>query len=891
VVAAGSAALALCGLVPAGAAAAAAPAPLSADTSLPDLASSFGSGSFGTWTVDADGLPAYRYELDEQTAPQARQPEVAGSTAAWHQLGNEHIVANAFNHGYVQLWSQDRVYQWANFYEATSHHYAGGYGYLRADGRTISTLYLDRPAGATTQRDFGIGYAHRKTTVPGVAIDDHLYAPFGDDPALLHDVTIRNTSSKSLDGSWFEYWDVNPYDPAPAGVGYHRALGAPHYDGAQRTLSVDQLPDPHDARPLSIYAAALRGDVADFDTDTSAFFGAGTRGEPAAVRAGRLSGSVAAPVPYLRTGSTMFALRSPVHVAPGQSVTLRYAYGVAHAETIPGLVSRYRGAGDPLRASTDAWKRWVPRASLPGKWTWLARELAWDAYMVRSGATYEETCGHHILSQGGWYQYDSGAQLAFRDPLQQVLPMIYADPYLVREVLEYSAQEQTNQTGAVPYGIIEGCVRFDLGTSDDLDVWLLLAAAEYGLASRDLRFFDTPVAYSDAGSETLWDHLKLAYRHQEAQRGPHGGYLTGATGDWSDFATQYLGMTESILVSAQLAYVYPRLAELADARGDTAFARELRARSTELRARLRAEWTGRGWYSRGYSGARRLGTGAIFEEPQPWAILAGAPSRPQAGALVANIRRFLTGIGAPAAVKGPGRTGSSLSPASSDPGVTERSGNPGDGVGDNNAVYQGGEWFAVNGWLTWALGALDGVVPHARDYAFDELRRNALATRADVYPDHWNGTLSVDDVCWSFYSSEPSMCSNGGSTRYDGQVMHQPAWSLWDMIALAGVEPTADGYRIIPHLPFDTYSLRLPQVGVTVARDALRGYVTPQAGGTLAMRVAPPAGAGRAPLLAWAGGHRTPYRRLPDGTVEFTLSTDAGRPADWAVTVGGAKAR
>jgi hypothetical protein len=505
--------------------------------------------------------------------------------------------------------------------------------------------------------------------------------------------------------------------------------------------------------------------------------------------------------------------------------------------------------------------------------------------MVRSGATYEETCGHHILSQGGWYQYDSSAQLAFRDPLQEVLPMIYADPILAREVLRYSAQEQTNQTGVIPYGIIEGCVRFDLGTSDDLDVWLLLAAAEYGLASRDLRFFDEPIRYGDAGADTLWDHLKLAFRHQEAQRGPHGGYVTGATGDWSDFATQYLGMTESMLVSAQLAYVYPRMAELADARGDGAFARQLRARGDELRATLRGQWTGGGWYSRGYSGDRQLGHGAIFEEPQPWAILGGAPSRSQAATLVGNIRRFLTGVGAPAAVHGPSRTGSSLSPAASDPAVSERT-DPGHGVGDNNAVYQGGEWFAVNGWLTWALGSLDGLVPHARDYAFDELRRNTLATRADVYPDHWNGTISVDDVCWSFYSSDPSMCSNGGSTRYDGQILHQPAWSLWDMVRLAGIQPTADGYRVAPALPFARYALRLPQVGVAVAPDALRGYVTTQASGSMLMTVAAPVAGRNGPVTAWVGGRRVASRRGADGTVIFALRTRAGRPADWAVTVG-----
>ena len=47
--------LALLALLPASASAA--PAPLSADTSMPSLESTYGSGNFGHWGVDADGLP------------------------------------------------------------------------------------------------------------------------------------------------------------------------------------------------------------------------------------------------------------------------------------------------------------------------------------------------------------------------------------------------------------------------------------------------------------------------------------------------------------------------------------------------------------------------------------------------------------------------------------------------------------------------------------------------------------------------------------------------------------------------------------------------------------------------------------------------------------------
>ena len=59
----------------------------------------------------------------------------------------------------------------------------------------ISTLYDDRPAG---RRDRSAGSASATTTsrtrVPGLSEQDRVYAPFGNDSLLLHDVTITNTS-------------------------------------------------------------------------------------------------------------------------------------------------------------------------------------------------------------------------------------------------------------------------------------------------------------------------------------------------------------------------------------------------------------------------------------------------------------------------------------------------------------------------------------------------------------------------------------------------------------------------------------------------------------------------------------------------------------------------
>src|SRR5262249_11448117 len=146
------------------------------------------------------------------------------------------------------------------------------------------------------------------------------------------------------------------------------------------------------------------------------------------------------------------------------------------------------------------------------------------------------------------------------------------------------------------------------GTSDDLDFWLLLAAVEYGLASRDRDFFAEPLPFADSGRlDTAWTHLKLAYRHQESYRGTHGGYIAGTNGDWSDFSALFLGMTESVLVTAQVTYLSPRLAELAAFLGDHDFAAEVQTRAAALRGVLRRQWTGRGWYARGYAGDRQIG--------------------------------------------------------------------------------------------------------------------------------------------------------------------------------------------------------------------------------------------------------------------------------------------
>ena len=89
-------------------------------------------------------------------------------------------------------------------------------------------------------------------------------------------------------------------------------------------------------------------------------------------------------------------------------------------------------------------------------------------------------------------------------------------------MLRYSAQQQPRGGGQIPYGTRSLVPRRPTcGTSNDLDLWLLLAAAEYGLGTRDLAVLrPSGCPSADGGAASLWRHLKLAYAHQESLRGP-----------------------------------------------------------------------------------------------------------------------------------------------------------------------------------------------------------------------------------------------------------------------------------------------------------------------------------------------------------------------------------
>ncbi len=179
--------------------------------------------------------------------------------------------------------------------------------------------------------------------------------------------------------------------------------------------------------------------------------------------------------------------------------------------------------------------------------------------------------------------------------------------------------------------------------------------------------------------------------------------------------------------------------------------------------------------------------------------------------------------------------------------------------------------------------------PEPSSYAWNEFLRNTLATHATVFPDHWDGLITVDDECAAYYQSPPSGCGIGlatgaGATHgYDTQIMHQPAYSLFDLVQLAGLTSLQGGYRITPHLPMTTFNIRLPSLGLAQRPRLIRGYFRTGATTSVTMQVAPPPGVTASKAVAYVNGHRVPHS-IAGGLVQFTLPLSAGRASDWAVT-------
>jgi hypothetical protein len=842
-----------------------------------------GSGSFGRWTLDRLGLPAYDYVMDQHRDERARYPntEQRDRREHWHAFGNDRINALFFNDGYVQVFSQERGATWLNQFdpsgETPSH--AGGFSYLSDGEAAWSTAYLYRPEGSRARRRFGTGYAESELTYRDVRVLRRIFAPRGDVPGVVSDVTIENLGDRPRELRHYEYWDVNRVqlrgdwvasgrlNPRLPGLLLQKraALGAyfdeaPRWDAASRALRIARsisptgavaLPEPNevsdlDARPGDPWLVALLGPVSATYTEQAAFFGQGGPARPDAVVAGA-PGSVGAP----KSGAGqphLLALRSDVSLQPGESTHLRFFYGIGPfgevAPMVPGEL-RDKEPEAPWLQSTRALGRELLFLQTP-RAPWLGRELAWHASQLLGSVGYREYFGRHVVPQGSAYLYLHGVDGAPRDLALFTLPLVYLRPALAREVLELLCGLIHRDDDRLSYafhghGFLDDALIH--GAPSDLYLFLFLAVSEYVAATGDYALLEVPVSPHPAGAGPalpVREHLRRGARHllDTIGTGEHG-LLRVQTGDWSDGIV--LGARdrnvavkrgESVPNSQMAVYVLPRIAVLLQPE-EPALADELVQKAQALQAALRPSFAG-DFFLRAYfnDGSAPFGADHVHLEAQVWPLIAGSALLDDA-----QRRKLLGSIGARLEARSP--IGAFIiEPTGGDPAA-------------------GQAWPAVNGLLAWGYSRAAAASAQAADRAaaaeraFSALTAMTLRAHARAFPDLWAGIWSAADGSWAASGGDAPGASWASEVTpmTDFPVMNNNAHAmpLLAALRLAGIEPLADGTGLlIAPLPVrsagEALGLDTPLVKLALAPGLVRGVYRPVTSGARVLEIAAPPG-------------------------------------------------
>jgi hypothetical protein len=904
-------------------------------TAPPPDTETFGSGHFGAWIRDRFGLPAYAYTCDQRKEPRAISPvnpAWQSPTNHWHQVGNDRLVALASNEGYVQVRADEGGPRVLNDFDPKRGHYAGGFGYL-SDGTGILSTYYPGHA-ESFDRVFGLGYVEKRAQARGLVVDHVVFAPFGDDPLLLSNVSIENRRSEPVDVRWVEYWGTTPYplsyrslilslftggrSPASelrrsfaasfsheveqlgdgtALVDRERFRGerwklqtawvlaesALSLFGRGLTGGVIRPPVPEvwydDRHPAPTFLASLDAPADAVSAEGARFFGKGGVASP---------DGMSAPLPGLGAGSdgTALLMERRLHLQPGGRRTLHFAYGyLPEGASLERLVETYRTElASVWEISTRAWDKDRISLVLPGE-SWVDRELLWDTYYLRSDLTYDDFFREHILSQGHVYQYLMGFQGAARDPLQHALPFVYFHPETAREVLRYTLEE-VGPTGEIPYGMVgHGMVMPAPYRPSDQELWLLWLASEYVLATRDTSFLDEEVPTwprlgPSAPLMPVQGLLDRCYRHlvDVTGTGRHG-LLRLSNGDWNDAAV--LGFVPRDQVGA--------VRKEGESVLNAAFASyvlEHYARMLEFVGDPERAAEARHVAEGQREAVRRQWTGRWFRrewlnETLGWVGDDVLWLEPQPWAIIGGAatpeqqQTLVESIDR--ALRAPSPIGARLQSAP----LRGLDVPPGE-------LVNAGVWPSIDGTLVWALARADPAL------AWDEWKKNTLARHAESYPDVWYGIWSGPDTYNSTLSSRPGQTyvqppppgrgvqATLSWTDFPVMNMHPHAWPLYDVVKLLGIEFAADGVEMAPALPQASYAFASPLVGLTRSPAGYSGWYAPLGSGEWTVRLRLPAADVRRLSSVTVDG--SPTRLLSeDGWLDFRGESRPDNPLRWTL--------
>jgi cyclic beta-1,2-glucan synthetase len=572
--------------------------------------------------------------------PDGREYVITGvPPAPWtNVLANPNAGCLATDAGLGYTWAvnsqANRLTPWSNDPVSDS---PGEVVYLRDEetGQVWSPTPLPADHYAPTVVYHGAGYSSWVQQQFGLSTELTVFVPIGDPVKVIRlQVTNRGDRTRVLGAAYFAEWVL----------------------GTVRDQTSWTVVTEVDSESGVLFARNAFN--AEFG---SAIAFAETNLRPRSVTGDRLefigrNGSLAAPAGMARaelsghTGAALdpcAAILGTFELPAGAQQTVIFVLGqAADATWARQLAMRYRQPEEAVAALGEVVEAWNRRLSVvqvktpdPGLDALVNRWLPYQVLACR------------VWGRSAFYQ--SGGAYGFRDQLQDVLALLYAEPGEARGHLLRAASRQ----------FIEGDVQHwwhpptgrgvRTKFSDDF-LWLPYAVARYVEVTGDASVLDESIGYvrgpalkegehenyfqpDDAGeADSLYVHCLRALDRGWAL-GTHGIPLMGC-GDWNDGMNLVgaEGRGESVWVAWFQVLVRTHFAAVAELRGDPPLAERMRSQADQLRAAVESQaWDGK-WYLRAwFDDGTPLGSMAndecrIDSLPQSWAVISGAGDRERA---------------------------------------------------------------------------------------------------------------------------------------------------------------------------------------------------------------------------------------------------------------------
>lgn len=883
-----------------------------------------GAGLAGAWAIDAAGMPAYDLLVDQRCdaaataySPRDRDPARVLRDPV-HVVGDGFgTVAMAHASGGIDVYTQDRGHKWPVRIDTWRDperlefppQLGGAIGYVIDGDRVHSTRFEDLPvdrAISVQTRRFGVGYVETRTELGDLVVTRRVFA--GPSRSIVSEITVENAGNERELGL-VELYDINIAQLAVELVTSDLLAPSMTKDIDRRRRAYNDAFDhvarvragvaSIETRRMAVGAVVGVDEPAKLDHHVETMWLASLDDTPSAAwladhelwdddrrdppaRAAEPGdgGDRELALPGANQPGVL-ALRVPVRVPAGGSVTRRFAFGTVDNGADPTATVDAVRASDPRgETAIAAWRDRLVWAAFPGQPQAgaLQRELAWSSYSIQALATYDAYHRTRLLGQGGSYKFIHGIDGAIGDYALFAEALLPIDPALAADTLALALATQRAPSltdgGRFPYattgvGDFTDVVRYDLRS----DGYFLMPSlvGRYVALTRDRAFLDRPIAYwprSRGETGSVLEHLRTTqtFADDKLGVGAHGLVAMG-TNDYADGVLQTATEpatphgASSTFNAWLLVGGFALAADIVEPL-DAALAGRYRAMRTDQLARLEAHaWSGE-HYHRGFvDSGNPLGAENLYLEPQVLPIVAGAVTPERRAQLLDLVERQLdTPIGPMTVISNAGPTG------------------------DVDEPQVGGVWPVASAWLTEAYALHDPV------RGWSSLVRNTLFAHAEAFPALWYGVWSGPD---SYYGPDAERPGEADAhlatalTDYPVLNTHAHASVLRALFAVAGIRGTASGLAIEPRFPTETFEIQWPRIRLASTPASIGGVLVPSGGGPIEMRIRVPSGLRGGDAVVTVDGATVPHTRDGDDAI-FTLSATADLAVAWSIVSSGA---